>query len=90
MNPDEFERRYNEYNAEHIAVTEKINKKKQTIKDRKSKALCLQAFVKELKKEEQPLQEFDEIVWCYLVERATVNRDGSVSFLFRMVEIATI
>ena len=83
MNPDEFERRYNEYNAEHIAVTKKINKKKQTIKDRKSKALCLQAFVKELKKEEQPLQEFDEIVWCYLVERATVNRDGSVSFLFR-------
>ncbi|NMA60041.1 MAG: hypothetical protein GX959_05565, partial [Clostridiales bacterium] len=24
-----------------------------------------------------------EMVWSYLIEKATVNRDGSVSFLFR-------
>jgi hypothetical protein len=29
------------------------------------------------------IEDFDEDIWCYLIDRATVNRDGTVTFLFR-------
>ena len=83
MNPDEFESRYESYDNEHNQLIEKITKKQNQIKERKSKAICLKAFIKELRERETILNEFDEMVWSYLIEKATVNRDGSVSFLFR-------
>ena len=83
LNTDEFEKRYYDYDNQYNTITEKITNVELEIQDRKSKAKCLKAFVEELEKRSTILKEFDEDVWCYLVEKAIVYRDGTVGFVFR-------
>lgn len=83
MNQDEFQRRYNEYDNEHKGILSKIEKNEIEISKKNAKAKYLEAFIKELDDRPLVLTEFDEDVWCYLIDKATVNKDGSITFLFR-------
>ncbi|NMA59703.1 MAG: hypothetical protein GX959_03845 [Clostridiales bacterium] len=83
MNQDEFQERYNEYDAEHNSISEKLNKKELEIVEKKAKAKYLESFAKDLENRPLIIEEFDEDIWCYLIDRATVNKDETVTFLFR-------
>ena len=83
MNQDEFQERYNEYDAEHNSISEKLNKKELEIAEKKAKAKYLESFAKDLENRPLIIEEFDEDIWCYLIDKATVNKDGSITFLFR-------
>lgn len=83
MNQEEFQKRYNEYDNEHKSIISKIEKNEIEISKKNAKAKYLEAFIKELDDRPLVLAEFDEDIWCYLIDKATVNKDGSITFLFR-------
>ena len=43
----------------------------------------LQAFINDLSNKPKVLEDYDEDVWSYLIDKAIVNRDGSITFIFR-------
>ncbi len=42
----------------------------------------MKAFIAELDSKPNLLEEFDIDIWCYLIEKAIVNQDGSITFIF--------
>ena len=50
---------------------------------RKNKARQIAAFIDQLEKAPASLEEWDSQVWSLLLEKGTVNRDGSITFEFR-------
>lgn len=41
------------------------------------------AFIDQMEKAPASLEEWDSQVWSLLLEKGTVNRDGSIAFKFR-------
>ena len=46
-------------------------------------AKYLQAFIDDLEKRPNVLEAYDEDIWSYLIDKAVVSRDGSITFNFR-------
>ena len=42
----------------------------------------MRAFIAELDWKPNLLEEFDIDIWSYLIEKAVVNQDGSITFVF--------
>lgn len=83
ISQDEFQSKYDEYDKEHLKIINKIGKIENEIIKKKAQAKHLQVFVDDLASRPSVLEEWDENVWSYLIDRATVNNDGSITFLFR-------
>ena len=83
MSQEEFQTKYDEYDKEHSKIINKIGKLENEIIKKKAQAKHLQAFVDDLANRPTVLEEWDENVWSYLIDRATVNNDESITFLFR-------
>ena len=77
IDPDEFQRRYDEYNRQHKDYQSRIDEKETEVKTRKAKAKAMKAFNKDIESRPATLEDWDDDLWCYLVDMATVNRDGS-------------
>ena len=78
------------YNAKYNALVEryekasaKHDKLEAEIARRNNKARQLASFIDHLEKAPASLEEWDSQVWSLLLEKGTVNRDGSVAFEFR-------
>ena len=48
-----------------------------------AQAKYLQAFIDDLENRPNVLEAYDEDIWIYLIDKAVVNRDGSINFNFR-------
>ena len=57
------------------------NAKKQLEKE-KLQADYMRAFIDELDSKPNLIEEFDIDIWSYLIEKAVVNQDGSITFIF--------
>ena len=62
--------------ARHTAVTEEIT-------DKQTRLSTINAFLYTLRKQEKLLTEFDEKLWCSLVDYATVYDKDDVRFTFK-------
>lgn len=75
------------YNEEDQFFYEKASAKhdklEAEIARRNNKARQLASFIDHLEKAPASLEEWDSQVWSLLLEKGTVNRDGSVAFEFR-------
>ena len=78
------------YNAKYNALVERYKKasakheKLETeVARRKNKAQQMTAFIDQMEKAPASLEEWDSQVWSLLLEKGTVNRDGSIAFKFR-------
>jgi hypothetical protein len=47
----------------------------------------MRAFIAELDSKPNLLEEFDINIWSYLIEKAVVNQDGSITFIFNNEKI---
>jgi len=83
MPQDEFQTKYNEYDKEHQRLLDLMEKDDKLILEKKAKAKYLQSFINELEKQPLVLETWDEDVWSYLIDKATVNSDGTITFQFR-------
>ncbi|NLF45492.1 MAG: recombinase family protein, partial [Syntrophomonadaceae bacterium] len=79
----EYQARYNELvdrfdlaKARHTAVTEEIT-------DKQTRLSTINAFLYTLSKQDNLLTEFDEKLWCSLVDYATVYDKDDVRFTFK-------
>ena len=48
-----------------------------------AQAKYLQAFIDDLENRPNVLEAYDEDIWIYLIDKAVVSRDGSITFNFR-------
>ena len=53
------------------------------IEKKKAQSQYLQTFINDIKTRPNILENYDEDIWCYLVDKTIVNRDGSLTFKFR-------
>lgn len=83
LNQGEYQERYNGLvdrfdlaKVRHTAVTEEIT-------DKQTRLSTINAFLYTLRKQENLLTEFDEKLWCSLVDYATVYDKYHVRFTFK-------
>jgi hypothetical protein len=83
LNQDEYQERYDGLvdrfdlaKTRHTAVTEEIT-------DKQTRLSTINAFLVALKKQEALISEFDERLWCSLVDYATVYDKDDVRFTFK-------
>ncbi len=83
LNQEEYQERYNGLvdhfdlvKARHTTVTEEIT-------DKQTRLSTINAFLHTLQKQDNLLTEFDEKLWCSLVDYATVYDKGDVWFTFK-------
>lgn len=83
LDQDEFQKKYDSYDVEHKKVINEIEKVVLEIEKKKAQAKYLQAFIDDLKNRPNVLEAYDEDIWSYLIDKAVVNRDSSITFKFR-------
>ena len=83
LNQDEFQRKYDAYDEEHKKIIDEIEAVGLEIEKKNGQVKYLQAFVNDLASRPNVLEAYDEDVWSYLIHKAIVNRDRSITFLFR-------
>lgn len=83
MDQDEFQKRYDDLDKEHESTINEINTLSVEIENKKAQAKCLVAFIEELDKVPNLLENYDDELWSYLIEKAVVGNDGSINFIFR-------
>lgn len=83
LDQGEYQERYNGLvdrfdlaKARHTAVTEEIT-------DKQTRLSTINAFLNTLRKQEKLLTEFDEKLWCSLVDYATVYDKDNIRFIFK-------
>lgn len=86
MSQEEFQSKYDEYDEEYKEINAKVNEIEESIRHKKAQSKNIQAFISDLVNRPRVLSEWDEEVWNYLVEKATVNEGGSITFLFKSGE----
>ncbi len=90
LNQDEFQKKYDSYDLEHKNIINEIEAVSLEIEKKKCQAKYLQAFIEDLSSRPNVLEAYDEDVWCYLIDKAIVNRDSSITFQFRNGKEITI
>lgn len=83
IDQDEFQKKYNAYDEEHKAVTSKIKELQLKISENQARAILLNDFIETIDSKLTSIDNFDEDIWNYLVEKAVVNKDKSITFHFR-------
>lgn len=83
LDQDEFQRKYDSYDEEHRRIIGEIEAVGLEIERKNAQAKYLQAFINDLSSRPNVLEAYDEDVWSYLIDKAIVNRDRSITFLFR-------
>lgn len=83
MSQEEYQAKYDEYDKEYAEIINKVNELEDEIRNKKAQAKNLNAFIADLANRPNVLSEWDEDVWNYLVEKATVHEDKTITFLFR-------
>ena len=83
MSQDEYQSKYNEYDKEYFKILNKVNEIEAQIRNKKIQAKHLNAFIAELPNRPNILIEWDEDVWNYLVDKAVVHEEKSITFLFK-------
>lgn len=80
---DDTNARYEQYMTRHEALQQEKLELAQKISLLAAKRLLVNAFLEELAKHEGPLTAFDPLVFQATVNYVTVNKDCSITFLFR-------
>ena len=59
-----------------------IDNAKKQLEKKRLQADYMRAFIAELDSKPNLIEEFDIDIWSYLIEKAVVNQDGSITFIF--------
>lgn len=82
LNQEEYLARYNALVERYEGVKSRVADLKKKRLRRLTKADAIGAFMFSLSERDQPLVHFDERLWLEVIDSATVNHDGSVTFKF--------
>jgi DNA invertase Pin-like site-specific DNA recombinase len=71
------------YLKRHAEATRRIAELEALKKERTDKVKVLKLYIRNLQKQTQPLTDFDEDIWCAVIDCVVVNVDGSYTFKFK-------
>ena len=83
MDQDDFQKKYDSYDLEHKKIINEIEAVGLEIEKKNAQAKYLQSFIDDLSNRPNILEAYDEDIWSYLIDKAVVSRDGSITFNFR-------
>ncbi len=78
----DYENKYQNLVERHKALTDELDKLSKGKTDKESKVTKLNAFVSVMSKSDDKLSDWNERIWMLMVEKAIVQRDKSVKFIF--------
>ena len=78
-----YETRAAEYDAQFNKTQMRLGKLKSEREDRLRRSNAVQEFIKAMLKQPLVLEQWDEQLWCQLIQKAVVSSDGTVTFTFR-------
>lgn len=82
MDQVEFKKKYDAYDKEYAKIINDIDNAKKQLEKKRLQADYMRAFIAELDSKPSLLEEFDIDIWSYLIEKAVVNQDGIITFIF--------
>ena len=65
-----------------IIINISICNAKKQLEKKRLPADYIRAFITEIDSKPNLIEEFDIDIWSYLIEKAVVNQDGSITFIF--------
>lgn len=83
QNQTEYEQRYNELVEKYDRIKVQADKLTSVIADKQAKKAELELFMKNLKKQDKAVAEFDEELWISMVECMTVYGKDDVRVEFK-------
>lgn len=90
QNKAEYEQEYNELVKRYDSIKSKIDELNTTIADKKARKAELELFMKNLKKQENVITEFDEWLWLAMVECVTVYAKEDVRVEFKNGSVVSV
>ena len=78
-----YETRTAEYDAQFNKAQARLGKLKSEREDRLRRSNAVQEFIKAMLKQPLVLEQWDEQLWCQLIQKAVISSDGTVTFTFR-------
>ena len=78
----EYNNRYNAYADRYEQAKSKYDELSAAREQRIAKRNMINRFLKELERRDELLTEFDNYLWLTVIDRVTVQQDGSLMFLF--------
>lgn len=78
----DYENKYQSLVERHEALTTDLNKLLKEKTDKESKAIKLNAFVSVMSKSDDKLSDWNERIWMLMVEKAIIQRDKNIKFIF--------
>ena len=82
MNQEEFGQRYQSLSERFQRAADQLKEIEAECARRAHKRSELEAFMKNLRSMETPVEEFDAMLWLSMVKRVTVEADGKMRFTF--------
>lgn len=79
----EFDMQYARIEERYIAIETEIGNQKSAKEEKTKKTADIWLFMKELEKRDEPLRQFDDMLWLSTIESATLKNDGSLMFRFK-------
>ena len=80
---DEYIKKYNSLSNRYEEEYKKLEKLQKDKELRKSKYKAMEVFIENLKKQPLVIDAWDETLWALMIEKAIVNHDGSIIFVFK-------
>ncbi len=83
VNQTEWAERNNAYLDRHRKASERVDELESAKRERLGKAKIIDGFIKDIENRPLAITEFDDKLWLAVIDTATVNRDGTMTFRFR-------
>lgn len=83
LNQEEYEQTYKILSEKYVAAKDKYDEATASIEKKKSKKVLFKAFIKNLEDTDSVIEEFDEELWCNLVQEVVVKSKGHIVIVFK-------
>ncbi len=79
---ENYNKKYEELSSRYEKLQAKREELLKQRNDKQGQALRMKAFIASISESEDELSDWNERIWMLLVDRATVHRDSSITFMF--------
>lgn len=83
QNQAEYSEKYDSLNEKYNSTKEKLDKELEEKESMVEKADALRRFLKNLSERPTLIETYDPILWNVMLEKAIVNKDGTITFKFK-------
>ena len=83
MSQSEWSERNNSYLERHRQASHQLEELEAQKCERLGRGKVLESFIRDIQNRPLAITEFDEKLWLAVIDHATVNGDGSMTFRFR-------